>query len=77
MFLLSRHATHLFTMQQSNVISDDMPSSLILTLTKQVPDNQFTHLCIKTSKFNAEFFQCKKVKLKAKYIRAKKNSLDL
>ena len=65
MFLLRRHATHLFTMQQSNVISDDMPSSLIFTLTKQVPDNQFTHLCIKTSKFNAEFFLVQKGQTKS------------
>ena len=29
------------------VISENMMSRWILTVTKQVPDNQYTHLCIK------------------------------
>ena len=45
---LRKYATHLFTTPLSNVISDNMMSSLILTLTKQFFDNQFTRLKIKT-----------------------------
>ena len=46
--MLRKYATHLFTTPLSNVISDNMMSRLILTLTKQVFDNQFTHFNIKT-----------------------------
>ena len=40
----------LFTTPLSNDISDNMRSRLILTLTKQLFDNQFTHFMIKTRK---------------------------
>ena len=42
------YATHLFTTPLSNVICDNMMSELILTLTKQVFDDQLTHFTIKT-----------------------------
>ena len=45
---LKKYATHLFTTPLSNVIFDNMMSRLILTLTKQFFDNQFTHFKIKT-----------------------------
>ena len=45
---LRKYATHLFTTPLSNVIFDNMMSRLILTLTKQFFDNQFTHFKIKT-----------------------------
>ena len=45
---LRKYATHLFTTTLSNVIFDNMMSRLILTLTKQFFDNQFTHFKIKT-----------------------------
>ena len=41
--LAMKYATHLFTTPLSNVISDNMKSRLILTLTKQFFENQFTH----------------------------------
>lgn len=47
---LRKYATHLFTTPLSNVIFDNMMSRLILTLTKQFFDNQFTHFKIKTWK---------------------------
>ena len=49
-FTLRNYATHLFTTPLSNDFSDNMMSRLILTLTKQFFDNQFTHLRIKTWK---------------------------
>ena len=45
-----KYATHLFITPLSNVLSDNMMSRLILTLTKQFFDNQFTHFKIKTRK---------------------------
>ena len=45
---LRKYATHLFTTPLSNVIFDNMMSRLIITLTKQFFDNQFTHFKIKT-----------------------------
>ena len=44
------YAAHLFTTPLSNVISNNMVSKLILILTKQFFDNQFTHFKIKTWK---------------------------
>ena len=49
-FDLRKYATHLFTTPLSNVIFDNMMSRLILTLTKQFFDNQFTHFKMKTWK---------------------------
>ena len=46
--ILRKYATHLFTTPLSNVIFDNMMSRLILTLTKQFFDNQFTHFKINT-----------------------------
>ena len=54
-FHLRKYATHLFTTPQSNVLSYNMMSKLILTLTKQVSENQYTRLCIKTYEQNARF----------------------
>ena len=45
---LRKYATHLFTTPLLNVIFDNMMSRLILTLTKQFFNNQFTHFKIKT-----------------------------
>ena len=39
-------------MPLSNVISDNMMSRLILTLSKQFFDNKFTHFKIKTFMYN-------------------------
>ena len=43
-----KYATHLFIAPLSNVLSDNMMSRLILTLTKTIFKNQFTHFKIKT-----------------------------
>ena len=47
-----------FTTPYSNVISDDMMSRLMLSLIKQLPENQFTHLYknLKSSVKNARFW---------------------
>ena len=45
---LRKYAIHLFTTPFSNVIYDNMMSTFIITLTKQVSDHPFTHLYIKT-----------------------------
>ena len=50
LFVKRKYATHLFTKTLSNVLSDNMMSRLILTLTKQFFDNQLTHFKIKTWK---------------------------
>ena len=55
---LRKYANH-FTTPLSNVISDNMMSRLILILTKQFFDNQFTHFKIKLEKF---CLQCKSLK---------------
>ena len=46
-FILSRkYATHLFTTPLSHVISDNMMSRLILTLTEQISNNPLTRIFI-------------------------------
>ena len=49
--VLRKYATHLFTTPLSNVMSVNMMSILILTLTKQEFDNRLTH-------FNIKYWKC-------------------
>ena len=52
---LGKYTSQLFITLQSNVISDNIMSKFILTLTKQVPDKQYAHLC---NKETSETLKC-------------------